>query len=157
MLPKFSRKDKSAFTKNTYVKIMNMILDKCTLDEALNALILEVQKLLDGQVPRHDLIINRTLSSNYKTETFPLKVFADKVGNINLGDTVSYVIVQDSSQLQSHKMRLPDTQEAIDYNYYIEKELMGYINDLFKTGFANEMTGSHRLSYNNENRLITCV
>ncbi len=163
MLPRFSRRDKSYFTRNTYTKIINMILDKCTLDEALNVLVAEVQSLLNGQVPLDDLIINKTLST-YKTDTYYMKLFADKLKNngkiINPGDTVSFIVVKSSSNLLVDKMRLVENNvEPIDYDYYIEKELMGPINQLFKVGFETEMTEKQRLCYNanEKNRLIVCV
>jgi len=134
------RKDKSNFTQNTYIKIKN----KCTFDEARNILLSEVQNLRNGQIPRHDLIINKTMASNYKTDTFYLKIFADKIGNIKPGDTVSYVIVQVEGIL-GDRMRLPHTNEEIDYNYYIN-ELMGCVMKLFLMGFENK-----------ESMLITCI
>lgn len=158
------RRDTSSFARNTYNKIITMILNKCTFDEAVDGLVTEVRSLLNRKVPIEDLIITKTLGSSYKSDTFYIKAFADRLEKdgiiISPGDHISFVFVKSSSKLLVDKMRLAETNvEPIDYDYYIEKELMHPINRLFKIAFETDMSGSKRMRYNSNdnNWIIACV
>lgn len=145
------RIDKSAFTCKIYHKIMDMILNKCSFSETLNALESNIQNLLDGNVSITDLTIRKTLRENYMSDKYYLKIFSDNLKKngkiINPGDIVNYVIIQDSTTHGlGNKMRLVDDYllnegtndaEVIDFNYYIKKELMRPIKQLFDIAFPN--------------------
>jgi hypothetical protein len=150
-----ARRDNCQFLRVIYTKILSMIMDRRPLLEAINALIDAVQELLDGKVAPEQLTTIRELGANYKSNSFFMKVFSDrlqKTGKIvNPGDRLDFVIVEDkTATLLGHKMRLLEqyydklnTPEAekIDYNYYIEKALMNPINQLFELGFKDEIAG----------------
>jgi hypothetical protein len=161
-----ARRDNCKFLRDTYIQILDIIMNRGSLDEAINVLIDAIQNLLDGKVPHDDLVIIRELGSNYKSDSYFMKVFADdlkKAGKIvNPGDRLDFVIVEDpTATLLGHKMRLVEqyverlqtpTPERIDYNYYIEKVLMNPINQLFEVGFKNEIAQLQHVSYKPTNR-----
>lgn len=161
-----ARRDNCAFLRNLYTRILDLIMNKESLDTAINVLVDSVQELLDGQVPYEDLVIIRGLGANYKSNSYFMKVFSDelkKAGKIvNPGDRLDFVIVEDpSATLLGHKMRLAeqyrdslntDNPERIDYNYYIEKVLMNPINQLFEVGFKDVIAQLRHVSYRPTNR-----
>lgn len=161
-----ARRDNPQFLRTVYTQILDLIMNRGNLDEAVNVLIDAVQGLLDGKVPYEDLAVIRELGSNYKSDSYFMKVFADdlkKAGKIvNPGDRLDFVIVEDpTATLLGHKMRLVEqyverlqtpTPERIDYNYYIEKVLMNPINQLFEVGFKNEIAQLQHVSYKPTNR-----
>lgn len=160
-----ARRDNCQFLRKTYTKILDLIMNRGGLDEAIGILVDAIQELLDGKVPHEELIIIRELGANYKSDSFFMKVFADelkKVGKyVNPGDRLDFVIVQDpTATLLGHKMRLSEqylerlkspNPELIDYNYYIEKVLMNPINQLFEVGFKDTIP-QMEISYRPTNR-----
>ena len=161
-----ARRDNNAFLRKTYTSILDVIMNKGDLYTALSLLIDSIQKLSDGKIPYEDLVSIRELGSNYKSDSFFMKVFSDdlkKAGKIvNPGDRLDFVIVEDpTAVLLGHKMRLTeqyleslnsDKPEKIDYNYYIEKVLMNPINQLFEVGFKSEISQLNYISYKPTNR-----
>ena len=161
-----ARRDNCAFLRNTYTKILDLIMNKSGLDEAMSVLIDAIQDLLDGKIPYEDLVIVRGLGANYKSDRYFMKVFADelkKAGKIvNPGDRLDFVIVEDpTATLLGHKMRLSEqyldrldspNPEHIDYNYYIEKALMNPINQLFEVGFKDTISCMRNVAYRPSNR-----
>lgn len=161
-----ARRDNCAFLRNLYTRILDLIMNKESLDTAINVLVDSIQELLDGRVPFEDLIIIRGLGANYKSNSYFMKVFSDelkKAGKIvNPGDRLDFVIVEDeNATLLGHKMRLAEqyrdslntpTPLRIDYNYYIEKVLMNPINQLFEVGFKDDIAKLQHVSYRPTNR-----
>jgi len=156
-----ARRDNCGFIRDTYTKILNLILDKGTLSQAMSILIDSVLDLIHGRIPYEKLVIIRTLGANYKSDSYFLKVFSDnlkKAGKIvNPGDRLDFLITVDpDAKLVGHKMRLveqyleslnTDIPCKIDYNYYIEKILMNPINQLFEVGFKNVIPQLAHVSY----------
>lgn len=161
-----ARRDNCIFLRITYTKILDLIMNRGSLDEAINILVDAIQSLLDGKVSYEDLTVIRELGSNYKSNSFFMKVFSDylkKTGKIVLpGDRLDFVIIKDeTATLLGHKMRLTEqyvekigreNEEKIDYNYYIEKVLMNPINQLFAVGFKDEIDKLRCISYKPTNR-----
>lgn len=146
-----ARRGNAKFLRDTYTKILETIMERQDLDNAVDILVDAIQNLLDGKIDHRDLVMIRELGANYKSDNFFMKVFSDdlkKAGKIvNPGDRLDFVIVQDNNaKLLGHKMRLveqfedslqSDNPEKIDYIYYIEKILMNSINQLFEVGFKD--------------------
>jgi DNA polymerase elongation subunit (family B) len=161
-----ARRDNCKFLRDTYTRILDLIMNRGSLDEAITVLVDAIQNLLDGKVPYEDLTIIRELGANYKSDSYFMKVFSDelkKAGKIvNPGDRLDFLIVQDpTATLLGHKMRLTEqyverlnspNPEQIDYNYYIEKVLMNPINQLFEVGFKDEIAQLQHVSYRPTNR-----
>lgn len=161
-----ARRDNCKFLRDTYTRILDMIMNRGSLSDAIDVLVDAIQNLLDGGVPYEDLVVIRELGANYKSDSYFMKVFSDdlrKAGKIvNPGDRLDFVIVEDpTATLLGHKMRLTEqyierlnspNPERIDYNYYIEKALMNPINQLFGVGFKDEVAKLKHVSYRPTNR-----
>jgi DNA polymerase elongation subunit (family B) len=161
-----ARRDNNKFLRDTYTKILDMIMNRRGLDEAITVLVDAIQGLLDGNVPYDDLISVRELGANYKSDSFFMKVFSEelkKAGKIvNPGDRLDFLVVEDpTATLLGHKMRLREqylerlespNPERIDYNYYIEKVLMNPINQLFEVGFKDVIAKLQHVAYRPSNR-----
>lgn len=161
-----ARRDNPPYLAKTYTKILNIIMNRGTLDEAMNVLVTSVQNLLDGKIEIEDLVSTRELGANYKSDSFFMKVFSDylrRVGKlVNPGDRLEFAVVKDpTATLLGHKMRLTeqyleslntDTPYQIDYNYYIEKVLMNPINQLFEVGFKDDIAKLQHIGYKPSNR-----
>jgi DNA polymerase elongation subunit (family B) len=156
------RTDKPAFVKNVYSKILRMIMNSCTLIETLEVLISEIKSLLNNQIHIDDLTITKPIHMNYQCDTFYLKIFSDKLKKdpkviLNDGDLVKFVVVQNSSSdLLGDKIQLVEdylksqnglSPYIINYDYYIKKELMVPIDELFKTAFSNDINKLQCISF----------
>lgn len=161
-----ARRDNCKFLRDTYMAILIMVMNRKSIDTALTYLIGRIQDLLSGKIPYTDLSIIRELGSNYKSESFFMKVFADelkKAGKfVNPGDRLDFVIVEDpTAALLGQKMKLVEqfsesletpTPHKIDYMYYIEHALMNPINSLFRVGFKDDIAQLQHMGYRPSNR-----
>ena len=161
-----ARRDNCPILRELYTKILELIMNKGKLDEAINMLVDTVQLLLSGNVPPTKLVTIRELGANYKSDSYFMKVFSEqlkKAGKIvNPGDRLDFVIVEDpNATLLGHKMRLLEqynerltgpNPEKIDYNYYIEKSLMNPINQLFEVGFKDIISKLPHVMFRPTNR-----
>lgn len=161
-----ARRDNCQFLRQTYTDILNIIMRRRGIEDAMDILCDAIQRLLAGQVPYDDLIIVRGLGGNYKNDSYFMKVFADelhKAGKpVNPGDRLDFLIVEQAdATLLGKKMRLreqylesleTDSPEQIDYMYYIEKALMNPINQLFEVGFQSTIPQLSNIFYRPTNR-----
>jgi DNA polymerase delta subunit 1 len=161
-----ARRDNCNFLRKTYMDILDVIMRKKGLEEAIDILVNAIQRLLDGQVPFDDLIIIRGLGDNYKSDSYFMKVFSDELKRagkpVNPGDRLDFLIVENpGAKLLGYKMRLREqyvdgltsgNPEPIDYNYYIEKALMNPINQLFEVGFKDTIAQLQHVSFRPSNR-----
>jgi hypothetical protein len=161
-----ARRDNCAFLRETYTKILELIMNRGSFASAIDILVDSIKDLLNGKVPYEKLVSIRELGANYKSDSFFMKVFSDelkKAGKIvNPGDRLDFLIVEDpTATLLGHKMRLAEqyldrlkspNPERIDYNYYIEKSLMNPINQLFEVGFKDVIAQLQHFSYRPTNR-----
>ena len=148
-----ARRDNSIFLRETYTKILDIIMNRRSLEEALITLFDCIQDLLDDKVPVEKLAIIRELNSGYASDTFFMKVFADelrKAGKIvNPGDRLDFIITVDpNARLIGQRMKLLEqyyenlnTENAykVDYIYYLTNALKNPINQLFEVGYKKEM------------------
>jgi len=157
-----ARRDNCKFLRNTYTTILDIILNKKGMIDAINALCDALEDLLSGKITAEDLVVIRELGSNYKADNFFMKVFAEELRQrgkiVNPGDRLDYVIISNDNKeaLLGHNMRLlelfdPNT-EVINYKYYIDNQLMNPINQLFEVGFKNELTKLGHVTYKASNR-----
>ena len=161
-----ARRDNAKVLAKSYTNILNMVMNRETMEQALCALIDTIQNLLDAKITIEDLTSIRELGANYKSDSYFLKVFSDnlkKAGKIvNPGDRLDFLVIKDpNAKLLGDKMRLvdqyteslkTDTPYELDYTYYIEKVLMNPINQLFEVGFKDIIPHLKTLSYKPTNR-----
>lgn len=146
-----ARRDNCAFLRNTYTKILDIIMNRRDIDEALLVLIHSIKALIDGTVPPEELTIIKELGAQYKSPTATMKVFSDYLRSVdkivNPGDRLDYVVVDIPGEekvgprmrlLEQYKASLStDTPYKIDTKYYIEKVLMNPINQMFSVGYKD--------------------
>ena len=95
------RKDICKFTLNIYTKIMNIVMRKGSLYEAIVVLIDTIQDAHNGKFPYGDFVVHKTMYEYYKTEFHCMKIFSDelkKLGKmVNSGDSVDFIVVEDAT------------------------------------------------------------
>jgi DNA polymerase elongation subunit (family B) len=161
-----ARRDNCNYLRRVYTKILDLIMSRGSLEQSLNILITAVGELLEGRVPPEELVIIRELGANYKSDSYFMKVFSERLKQsgklVNPGDRLDFVICNDpNAKLLGDKMRLieqyhasqtTDKPDTIDYNYYIEKVLMNPINQLFEVGFKDDIAQLQHVNFRPSNR-----
>lgn len=99
------RRDNAKILKKIYGRIIDIILNERDVEGSIKYFKNAVRDLLDGNVDINDLIINKTLNSNYSDPTkIAHKVLADRIGDRNPGNR-------------------PQVGDRIDFCYIDKKEL----------------------------------
>lgn len=146
-----ARRDNCKLLQKIYTKLTDIIMRKGSFVEATTFLIDSVNDALSGRVDIDDLFVIKGLGSNYKSDSYYMKVFADNLIKAGIvvspGDRLEFVIIKDDTKkLLGDKMRLKEQYYMaqkngepmpIDYMYYIEKILKNPINQLISVGFKD--------------------
>lgn len=140
------RQDVCTLVRNTYAKIE--ALNNNDLSKALSILIKTIQNIINDKVPHENLVTNKIYCANYKSDTYPIKIFCDELRSagkiINPGDRISFVVVKSASPLLGYRMKsIKDYEESLntsnpyqlDHDYYINL-LKHPISRLFQNKFA---------------------
>jgi len=142
------RRDNAHIVKIVYGGIINILLNKNNLDEAVEFLQQKLQELIDGKINLEDLIISKTLRSTYKDpKKIAHKVLADRMGDRDIGnkpmvnDRVPYIYIKtldtngNIPKLQGDRIEHPDyireNNITPDYYFYITNQLLKPICQLF--------------------------
>lgn len=157
-----ARRDNCNWQRTIYRNVLWKILMFRSLKESLNYIIDSILQLVTRNVDLSELVLVRGLGSNYKSETYMMKIFADELRKIGKpaqpGDRLEYVVVRpygtDPNQKAKdvlklgYRMRLvstylerleSDKSEPIDVVYYIEKLLKNAIEQIFAIGYKKEL------------------
>lgn len=99
------RRDYNEWTKECYTQLLMRILKKETLENILKSLVDMVTQTLMGKVEVRKLILTKKYGGNYKSETYPLEVFARHLMEIGKpimpGDQIETLVVNE--RLPCHK------------------------------------------------------
>ncbi len=140
------RRDNAPIVKHIYGGILDIILNKNDLHGSVQFLQDELQKLVDGKFPLEDLVITKTLKSDYKDPTkIAHKVLADRMGMRDPGnkpasnDRIPFVYIcpppDVEVKLQGDRIEHPDYIREHnlkpDYKFYITNQLMTPICQLY--------------------------
>jgi hypothetical protein len=140
------RRDNAPIVKHIYGGILDIILNKNDLQGSVQFLQDELQKLVDGKFPLEDLVITKTLKSDYKDPTkIAHKVLADRMGMRDPGnkpasnDRIPFVYIcpppDVEVKLQGDRIEHPDYIREHnlkpDYKFYITNQLMTPICQLY--------------------------
>ena len=131
------RRDNAPIVKKIYGGIIDILLYKYNLNESVTFLKTELRKLINGEYPLSDLVITKTLKSNYKDRTkIAHCVLADRMGERDPGnkpqinDRLPYVYIKtngDPIKLQGDRIEHPDyiveNNITPDYQFYITNQL----------------------------------
>jgi DNA polymerase delta subunit 1 len=162
-----ARRDNCKWLRRVYMNVLRNILTSKPIHETMDIIVDSIQELLQGRVSYKDLVIIRELNSNYKSQTYFMKVFADQLRKIgkqaNPGDRLEYVVVNtgNPNDKVGMRMRLPEMyleaqgtphEEKIDIIYYLEHALMNPIDQLFQIGYKQPLESLERLGYKPKGR-----
>ena len=155
-----ARRDNCMWQREFYRRVLTNILTRQPMQSTLDIILSEVLKMWRGEISWEKLSIIKGLNSNYKSDTYSMKIFSDELRRIgkpaSAGERLEYVIVEpkdapkkkDGSILLGYKMRLVDTyserldtdmEEPIDRSYYIENVVKNCIEQLWMIGYKNEL------------------
>jgi len=139
------RRDNANIVKIIYGGIIDILLNKHDISQAISFLKSSLQDLIEGKFKMDDLVITKTLRTTYKDPSkIAHKVLADRMRDRDPGsapqtnDRVPYVYIEHDTKnkelLQGDKIEHPSfiiqNNVKIDYTFYISNQLMKPISQL---------------------------
>jgi DNA polymerase elongation subunit (family B) len=138
------RRDNAPIVKDIYGGIIDILMKKQNIEEAINFLKSCLQNIVDEKYPIDKLIITKSLRSGYKNpQSIAHKVLADRItardpGNKpGPGDRIPFVYIStnDKKALQGEKIETPtfinENNLKIDYSFYITNQIMKPVQQVF--------------------------
>jgi DNA polymerase elongation subunit (family B) len=164
-----ARRDNARWLRLHYEEILRMALDDVPFIDAMRYLITKLKELLAGKVDHNDLVVVRSIGAHYKSPTYFMKLFADNLARIGKparpGDRLGYLIITPEAESEKaylgNRMMLPETyveykgtpdERTIDYLYYLEKQFMNSLDQLFTAGFSKAIPKYKDIVYRPSNR-----
>jgi DNA polymerase elongation subunit (family B) len=138
------RRDNAPIVKDIYGGIIDILMKKQNIEEAIAFLKSCLQNIVDEKYPMDKLIITKSLRSGYKNpQSIAHKVLADRItardpGNKpGPGDRIPYVYINNPNKkaLQGEKIETPtyivENNLKIDYSFYITNQIMKPVQQVF--------------------------
>ena len=138
------RRDNAPIVKDIYGGIIDILMKKQNIPEAIGFLKGCLQNIVEEKYPIEKLIITKSLRSGYKNpKAIAHKVLADRImardpGNKPTpGDRIPfvYIVSNDKKALQGEKIETPsfviENRIHIDYSFYITNQIMKPVQQLF--------------------------
>ena len=138
------RRDNAPIVKDIYGGIIDILMKKQNIQEAIDFLKSCLQNIVDEKYSMDKLIITKSLRSGYKNpKSIAHKVLADRItardpGNkMGPGDRVPYVYIaaKNKKALQGEKIETPafitENNLKIDYSFYITNQIMKPVQQVF--------------------------
>jgi DNA polymerase elongation subunit (family B) len=138
------RRDNAPIVKDIYGGIIDILMKKQNIQEAIDFLRNCLQNIVDEKYTMDKLIITKSLRSGYKNpKSIAHKVLADRItardpGNKpSSGDRIPFVYIstKDKKALQGEKIETPtfinENKLKIDYSFYISNQIMKPIQQVF--------------------------
>ena len=138
------RRDNAPIVKDVYGGIIDILMKKQNIPDAVQFLKNCLQNIVDEKFPIEKLIITKSLRSGYKNpKSIAHKVLADRItardpGNKpGPGDRIpfAYICVPGKKVLQGDKIETPqfisENNLKIDYSFYITNQIMKPVQQLF--------------------------
>jgi len=138
------RRDNAPIVKDVYGGIIDILMKKQNIQEAIDFLKTCLQNIVDEKFPMDKLIITKSLRSGYKNpQSIAHKVLADRMttrdpGNKpGPGDRIPFVYIVSSNKkaLQGEKIETPtfilENGLKIDYSFYITNQIMKPVQQVF--------------------------
>lgn len=152
-----ARRDNCAWARNLFRDaLFNLLMGK-TRTEFAGIIHSHIHNLLTWRVTMTDLEIVQKLGFDYKSETFPLKLFSEHLVDIGKparpNDRLAFVVsstpnhLGESDPKLGHYYRLSETlreeisegRNSVDYLYYVER-LKNDVDQIFSIGFMDEIS-----------------
>jgi DNA polymerase elongation subunit (family B) len=139
------RRDNCMLLKRLYNHVVNLVMEKGErgLEESLEYLDLEIDNLAKNKISFDELVITKTLKSNYKTANIPHKILAEKMfirdpGSApRMNERVRYMFIEHPNK----KAKLYEKVEDPDYAkenslqpdllYYLENQLKNPLSQFY--------------------------
>ena len=138
------RRDNAPIVKDIYGGIIDILMKKQNIQEAIDFLRGCLQNIVEEKYPMEKLIITKSLRSGYKNpKSIAHKVLSDRItardpGNKpSSGDRIPfvYIVTNNSKALQGEKIETPtfitENNLKIDYSFYITNQIMKPIQQVF--------------------------
>jgi DNA polymerase elongation subunit (family B) len=138
------RRDNAPIVKDIYGGIIDILMKKQNIQEAIDFLRGCLQNIVEEKYPMEKLIITKSLRSGYKNpQGIAHKVLADRItardpGNKpSSGDRIPFVYIStsDKKALQGEKIETPtfitENKLKIDYSFYITNQIMKPVQQVF--------------------------
>jgi DNA polymerase elongation subunit (family B) len=138
------RRDNAPIVKDIYGGIIDILMKKQNIQEAIDFLKSSLQNIVDETIPMEKLIITKSLRYGYKNpQSIAHKVLADRItardpGNKpSSGDRIPFVYIatKDKKVLQGEKIETPtfitENKLRIDYSFYITNQIMKPVQQVF--------------------------
>ncbi len=138
------RRDNAPIVKDIYGGIIDILMKKQNIPEAIAFLKSCLQNIVEERYPIEKLIITKSLRSGYKNpQSIAHKVLADRMtardpGNKpGPGDRIpfAYIATKDKKALQGDKIETPtfinENGLKLDYSFYITNQIMKPVQQLF--------------------------
>lgn len=166
-----ARRDNCPLAREIYMAVVLNIFKGRSYIETFDLISTYLGDLIEGRVDYKKLLVIKQLGANYKSETFPMKVFADNLRrlgkHVQAGDRLDYLIMEQlpdqngkfakSGYLANmgHRMMLPEDYlsqtgsniRKVDYLYYIAHQLMNPIDQLFEVGYRQHYAFFQTITY----------
>lgn len=147
-----ARRDSCNWVRETIYTVLLMIMKKKSYYEIVHYVMGRVQDMYDGRFPLSEFVITKGLSSGYKNDNAPMKVFAEEMAQLGLtleaGQRYEYVVLAIPGVTAVARRMILVSQfdpkkHKVDHNYYFEnllrKKIDGTIGAQF--GRMQEMEG----------------
>ena len=157
-----ARRDNCQWARDLFRDALYNILRGLTRQEVAQIVNEHIQRLISWQVSMKDLEIIQKLGFDYKSETFPLKLFSEHLQDIGKpakpNDRIPFVVSSRANRLANpddpklgHFYRLSETlreeisrgENSIDYLYYIER-LKNDVDQIFSIGYIPQIEAANR-------------
>ena len=138
------RRDNAPIVKDVYGGIIDILMKKQNIQEAIDFLKGCLQNIVEEKYPMDKLVITKSLRSGYKNpKSIAHKVLSDRItardpGNKpSSGDRIPfvYIVTQNKKALQGEKIETPtfitENNLKIDYSFYITNQIMKPVQQVF--------------------------
>ena len=138
------RRDNAPIVKDIYGGIIDILMKKQNIQEAIDFLKSCLQNIVEEKYPMEKLIITKSLRSGYKNpNSIAHKVLADRItardpgSKPSSGDRIPfvYIVSNDKKALQGEKIETPtfirENKLKIDYSFYITNQIMKPVQQVF--------------------------
>ena len=150
------RRDYAGIVKNVYGGAIKILLNEKDILKAFTFVQRVCNDLVDGKISEHQLILTKSLRSEYKAVTPPAhKILAQRItlrdpGNApTSGERMQFMYIlpeagQAASKLQGDRIETPsyikENKLKVDFKYYIEHQIFNPISQLFGL-FVEQLPG----------------
>lgn len=122
-----ARRDNCTWHRNFYHKVLLAVINEMPYADVISLVYDEASRLLHRQVSPFDLRITQQMGDNYKSDSYHMKVFGDRMRDqgtaINPGERIQFLILEGSGKTVGERMCLAEhySGEPIAYDHYLKR------------------------------------